>query len=155
MSVKKPAKEIEYVNRKAKFEYHFLESFEAGIKLLGTEIKSIRGGLVNLRDAYCVYENDELWCRSLYIGEYKQGNVHNHEARRPRKLLLKRRELRKWQKKTKEKGFTIVPYRLYLNERGIAKLEIKLVQGKKNYDKRESIKNRENKRALDRAMKSL
>jgi SsrA-binding protein len=146
-------KNIEFVNRKAKFEYEFLESVEAGIKLTGTEIKSIRAGTVNLRDAYCVFQGDELWCRSLYIGEYKQGNVHNHEERRPRKLLMKRQELTKWQKKVKEKGFTIVPYRLYLNERGLAKLEVVLVQGKKNYDKRESIKQRENKRAMARARK--
>ncbi len=148
-------KNIEFVNRKAKYEYHFLETVEAGIMLLGTEIKSIRGGHVNLRDAYCVFQGDELWCRSIYIGEYKQGNVHNHEERRPRKLLLKRQELSKWQKKVKEKGFTIVPYRLYLNERGIAKIEVVLVQGKKVHDKRESIKQKENKRALDRAMKQL
>ncbi len=148
-------KNIEFVNRKAKYEYHFLETVEAGIMLLGTEIKSIRGGHVNLRDAYCVFQGEELWCRSIYIGEYKQGNVHNHEERRPRKLLLKRQELNKWQKKVKEKGFTIIPYRLYLNERGIAKLEVVLVQGKKVHDKRESIKQKENKRALDRALKQL
>jgi SsrA-binding protein len=148
-------KNIEYVNRKAKFEYHFLETVEAGMMLTGTEIKSIRGGHVNLRDAYCIFQNDELYCRSIFIGEYKQGNVHNHEERRTRKLLLKRQELTKWQKKVKEKGYTIVPYRLYLNDRGIAKLEIVLVQGKKVYDKRENIKQRENKRSLDRAMKEL
>ena len=149
----KPKKEIEYVNRKAKFEYQFIEKVEAGIKLTGTEIKSIRAGHVNLRDAYCAFDNDELYARSIFIGEYKQGNVHNHEERRTRKLLLKKQELHKWQKKVKEKGYTIVPYRLYLNERGLAKLEIVLVQGKKVYDKRESIKQRESKRALDRAMK--
>ncbi|MEM9525640.1 MAG: SsrA-binding protein SmpB [Bacteroidota bacterium] len=148
-------KNIEYVNRKAKHEYHFLELVEAGIQLTGTEIKSIRGGHVNLRDAYCIFQNDELWVRSIFIGEYKQGNVHNHEERRPRKLLLKRQELNKWQRKVKEKGFTIVPYRLYLNERGLAKLEIVLVQGKKNYDKRHSNKARDNKRARDRALKDM
>ena len=148
-------KNIEYVNRKAKFEYHFIETVEAGMMLTGTEIKSIRGGHVNLRDAYCIFLKDELWCRSIFIGEYKQGNVHNHEERRARKLLLKRQELNKWHKKVKEKGYTIIPYRLYLNDRGIAKLEIVLVQGKKVYDKRENIKQRENKRSLDRAMKEL
>ncbi|MFT5998126.1 MAG: SsrA-binding protein [Neolewinella sp.] len=148
-------KNIEFVNRKAKYEYHFLETVEAGMMLTGTEIKSIRGGHVNLRDAYCIFLKDELWCRSIFIGEYKQGNVHNHEERRARKLLLKRQELNKWHKKVKEKGYTIVPYRLYLNDRGIAKLEIVLVQGKKVYDKRENIKQRENKRSLDRAMKEL
>ncbi|NJC27135.1 SsrA-binding protein SmpB [Neolewinella antarctica] len=148
-------RKIEYVNRKAKHEYHFLELVEAGILLYGTEIKSIRDGLVNLRDAYCVFEKDELWVRSIYIGEYKQGNQFNHEERRARKLLLKKQELGKWLKKTKEKGFTIVPYRMYLNERGICKLEIVLVQGKKNYDKRESIKQKDNKRQLDRALKAF
>lgn len=147
-------KKIEYVNRKAKHEYHFLELVEAGIKLTGTEIKAIRGGLVNLKDAYCAFQGEELFARSIYIGEYKQGNVNNHEERRVRKLLLKKQELNKWLKKTKEKGFTIVPYRLYLNERGIAKLEIVLVQGKKTYDKRDSIKARDNKRQLDRALKA-
>lgn len=149
----KQNKRIEYVNRKAKHEYHFLEVVEAGIKLTGTEIKSIRGGLVNLKDAYCAFEGEELYARSIYIGEYKQGNIHNHEERRKRKLLMKRQELNKWLKKTKERGYTIVPYRLYLNERGIAKLEVVLVQGKKNYDKRESIKAKDNKRQLDRALK--
>lgn len=148
-------KKIEFVNRKAKYEYHFLETVEAGIKLTGTEIKSIRNGHVNLRDAYCIFLDDEMWCRSIFIGEYKQGNVHNHEERRPRKLLLKRQELNKWLKKVKEKGYTIVPYRLYLNERGICKLEIVLVQGKKVHDKRDSIKEKDNKRALDRALKEL
>ena len=149
----KKQQQKEFVNRKAKFEYEFLESVEAGIKLTGTEIKSIRAGHVNLRDGYCAFERGELILRSLYIGEYKQGNQFNHEERRPRKLLLKRQELRKWDKKVKEKGFTIVPYRLYLNERGFAKVEVALVQGKKVYDKRETIRNRENKRALDRIKK--
>ncbi len=144
---------IEYVNRKAKYEYHFLEKVEAGIKLTGTEIKSIRDGLVNLRDAYCVFQDEEMYVRSIFIGEYKQGNQFNHEERRARKLLLKRQELNKWLKKTKEKGFTIIPYRMYLNERGICKLEIVLVQGKKNYDKRQSLKQKDAKRQLDRAMK--
>jgi SsrA-binding protein len=102
-----------------------------------------------------VFQDGELFVRSLYIGEYKEGNVHNHEERRTRKLLLKKQELNKWLKKTKEKGFTIVPYRLYLNDRDIAKLEIVLVQGKKNYDKRDTIKQRDNKRQLDRAMKDF
>lgn len=149
----KKHKEKEFVNRKAKFEYEFLESVEAGIKLQGTEIKSIREGHVNLRDGYCVFERGELMLRSLYIGEYKQGNQFNHEERRPRKLLLKRQELRKWEKKVKEKGFTIIPYRLYLNERGLAKIEVALVQGKKVYDKRETIRARENKRSMDRIKK--
>lgn len=149
----KKHKEKEFVNRKARFEYEFIEEVEAGIKLLGTEIKSIRNGHVNLRDGYCVFDRGELVLRSLFIGEYKQGNQFNHEERRPRKLLLKKQELRKWEKKVKEKGFTIVPYRLFLNDRGFAKIEIALVQGKKVYDKRDTIRKRENKRQMDRIKK--
>ncbi|MEO0627694.1 MAG: SsrA-binding protein SmpB, partial [Bacteroidota bacterium] len=118
-----------------------------------TEIKSIRAGNVNLSDAYCVFRDGELFLRSMFIAEYKHGNQFNHEERRERKLLLKRFELRRLEKKVKEKGLTIVPFQLYLNERGFAKVDIALAQGKKVYDKRESIKSRENKRALDRAMK--
>ncbi|PHI19784.1 SsrA-binding protein [Lewinellaceae bacterium SD302] len=149
-------KKIEFTNRKASYEYTFLDEVDAGIQLLGTEIKSIRAGNVNLRDAYCVFnKKGELFIRSLFIAEYKQGNQFNHEERRTRKLLLKRQELKKWEKKTKEKGFTIVPYRLYINERGFAKVTIVLAQGKKVHDKRESIKQKDNKRALDRAKKYL
>ena len=123
--------------------------------LKGTEIKSIRSGNVNLRDAYCVVKSGELYIRSMFIAEYKQGNQFNHEERRVRKLLLKKQELKKLEKKVKEKGFTIVPYRLFINERGIAKLEIALAQGKKVHDKRESIRQKDNKRAMDRAKKYL
>lgn len=146
-------KKLEIVNRKAKYEYHFLQEYEAGIVLTGTEIKSIRAGEVNMSDAYCTFENGELFIRSLYIKEYKFGTHANHEARRTRKLLLRKTELRKLEKKIKEKGFTIIPYRLYLSERGMAKLEVNLAQGKKSYDKRNAIKERENKRDLDRMKK--
>ncbi len=149
----KKTKEKEFVNRKARFEYEFLESVEAGIKLTGTEIKSIRAGHVNLRDGYCVFDRGELVLRSLFIGEYKEGNQFNHEERRARKLLLKKQELRKWEKKVKEKGLTIIPYRVYINERGLAKVEVVLVQGKKVYDKRDTIRQRESKRQLDRVKK--
>ena len=144
---------IEIINRKAKFEYHFLAEFEAGIKLTGTEIKSIRNGEANLKDAYCLFKNGELWVKSMYIAEYKFGNQNNHETRRDRKLLLRKPELRKLERKVKEKGFSIVPYRMYISERGFAKLEIILGQGKKSYDKRETIKQRDNKRDLDRMKK--
>ena len=120
---------------------------------MGTEIKSIRRSEANLKDAYCVFRKGELYVRSLFIAEYKFGNQFNHETRRMRKLLLKKGELRKLEKKVKERGFTIVPYRLFINERGLAKLEIALAQGKKVYDKRESIKARDNKRELDRVKK--
>jgi SsrA-binding protein len=144
---------VDILNRKAKFEYQFLDTYEAGIVLTGTEIKSIRKGQANLRDAYCVFRDGELFVRSLFIAEYEQGNQFNHDTRRIRKLLLKHRELRKLEKRVKEKGFTIVPYRLYINERGFAKMEIALAQGKKSYDKRESIKQKDLKRDMARIKK--
>jgi len=150
---KKSSGPLEIKNRKAAYEYKFLETFEAGLKLYGTEIKAIRAANVNLNDAYCVFEDGELWVKSLFIGEYLFGNINNHETRRSRKLLLHKQELKKLHKKVKEKGFTIVPYKLYLNERSYAKLEIHLAQGKKSYDKRQNIKERENKRDLDRIRK--
>ena len=153
MAKTKKPKKIEFVNRKAKFEYHFIDTFEAGLKLQGTEIKAIRTGDVNMSDAYCTFRKGELWVKSLYIKEYIYGTYANHESRQDRKLLLKRRELNKLEKKVKAKGFTIIPYRLYLNERGFAKLEIQLAQGKKAYDKRESIKQKDQKRDLDRVKK--
>lgn len=144
---------IEIVNRRATHEYFFDQQFETGLLLVGTEIKSIRKGAVNLNDAYCYFEESELFVRSLYIGEYEQGNQFNHEPRRPRKLLLRRTELKKLEKKVKERGFTIVPYRLFINEKGLAKLEIALARGKKSFDKRESIKEKDNKREMDRMKK--
>lgn len=144
---------IEIKNRRATFEYQFIDTFEAGMVLQGTEIKSIRQGHANLRDSYCFFKKGELYVKSLFIAEYENGTYANHEARRTRKLLLKRTELRKLEKKVKEKGFTIVPYRLYLNERGIAKLEIALAQGKRSYDKRETIKRKDLKRDLERMKK--
>ena len=154
MAKKKEKKTIEIVNRKAEYQYHFVDTVEAGIVLKGTEIKSIRGGAINLRDAFCVFKKGELFIRNLYIKEYDFGNFFNHEARRTRKLLLKKGELKKWEKKVKERGYTIVPYRMYLNERGFAKVEIVLAQGKKSYDKRDSIKKKDQKRDLDRIKKS-
>lgn len=148
-------KKIEIINRKAAYEYEFIDELEAGILLTGTEIKSIREGNVNLRDAYCVFKKGELFLRSMFIAEYKQGNQFNHEERRTRKLLLKKQELKKWDKKVKEKGFTIIPYRLFLSDRGFAKIAIVLAQGKKVHDKRESIKQKDNKRALDRIKKYM
>lgn len=152
---KKAKKEydIEFVNRKAAYEYHFVDTLEAGIKLAGTEIKSIRKGLVNLKDSYCHFVGTELFARSLYIKEYDHATHFNHEPRRDRKLLLKKTELKKWQRKVKERGYTMVPYRLYVNEKGLAKLEICLCQGKKSYDKRDSIKEKDNKRDLARIKK--
>lgn len=144
---------VEIVNRKAAYEYHFVQEFEAGIMLTGSEIKSIRAGNANLNDAYCLIENGELWVRSLFIAEYEYGTDHNHEPRRLRKLLVKKPELRKMERRTKEKGFTIIPIKLFINERGYAKLQIALATGKKEYDKRETIKERDDKRQLDRLKK--
>lgn len=153
MAEKKKKKGIEVVNRKAKYEYEFITNYEAGIVLMGTEIKSIRQNNVNLKDAYCVFKKGELYIKSLFIGEYKFGNIFNHETRRDRKLLLRRGELRKLEKRVKERGFTIVPYRLYISERGFAKVEIALAQGKKIYDKRKSIKEKDQKRDMARIKK--
>ncbi|MEM9917344.1 MAG: SsrA-binding protein SmpB [Bacteroidota bacterium] len=146
-------KKIEIVNRKAKFEYRFVDEFEAGIVLTGTEIKSIRAGLANLNDAFCVFRKGELYVRSMHISEYKFGTYNNHEPRRMRKLLLNKQELNKLEKKVKEKGNTIVPYRLYFSERGFAKLKIALSKGKKSFDKRAAIKEKDNKRDMARMKK--
>lgn len=147
---------VEIFNKKAKFEYHFLDTLEAGIVLQGTEIKSIRASKVSMSDAYCLIKSDgELFINNLHIAEYKYGTYNNHEPKRPRKLLIKKAELRKWHGKVKEQGLTIVPYRLFISERGFAKLEIVLAKGKKAYDKRESLKSKDNKRQLDRARKEF
>lgn len=155
MAREKLKSKIEVVNRRAGFEYHFVQSYDAGLLLSGTEIKSIRTGNVNLSDAYCIFEGGELWVRNMYIAEYKLGTDNNHEPRRNRKLLLRKPELRKLERRVKEKGFTIVPYKLFINDRGYAKLTIELATGKKSFDKRETIKQRDDKRSLDRMKKEF
>jgi SsrA-binding protein len=147
------ASDLNIRNKKAYFEYHILEKFTAGIKLLGTEIKSIREGKANLSDAYCTFLNDDLFVRNMHIAEYSHGSFYNHEQKRDRVLLLNKKELRKLREKGEEKGFTIIPLALFISDRGFAKLEIGLAQGKKIYDKRDTIKDRESKIELDRAMK--
>ena len=149
---KKPV-HIDIVNRKASFEYLFVQEYDAGMMLTGTEIKSIRAGNANLSDAWCLLENGELWVKSLFIAEYKHGTDNNHETRRSRKLLLRKPEIRKLEKKAKEKGFTIIPIRLFIGERGFAKLRIALATGKRTFDKRETIKERDSKREIDRLKK--
>ncbi len=150
----KKAKKIEIVNRAARHEYEFIDTYEAGMMLVGTEIKSIRRGSANLKDAFCLFDKGELFVRGMFISEYEFGGSYfNHESRRVRKLLLRRGELRKLERKVKEKGLTIIPYRIYLTDRGFAKLEIVLAQGKRTYDKRDTIKERESKRDLDRLKK--
>lgn len=141
---------INIVNRKARFEYRFLDTYTAGIVLTGTEIKSIREGRVNLQEAFCVFQDDELFIKQMHISPYTEGSYNNHEPARMRKLLLSKKELRKLAGKADEKGLTIVPVRLFINDRGWAKLDIALAQGKKLYDKREDIKQKDMERELAR-----
>jgi SsrA-binding protein len=141
---------IKIKNRKAFFEYFISDKFVAGIVLSGTEIKSIREGKVSLEESYCAFKEDELFVVNMHIAEYKFGTYNNHEPKHDRKLLLNRKELKKLNNKIKEKGFTIIPTVLFVNEKGLAKLEIGLAKGKKLYDKRESIKTKDTKRDLDR-----
>ena len=141
---------IEITNRKAAHLYFFEDEFEAGIQLTGTEIKSIRKGQANLKESYCVFYKAELYVRNMHISEYKYGTIHNHEPKRERKLLLRKSELKKIERRVKEKGFTVIPYKLYINERGLAKLQIMTASGKKSHDKRHSIKDKDIKRDMDR-----
>ena len=144
---------IDIINRRASFDYDLLDTYTAGIVLTGTEIKSIRLGKAGLSDTFCFFNNGELWVKNMYIAEYFYGTYNNHSARRDRKLLLTHKELDKMQKISKESGFSIIPTRLFINDRGLAKLVVAVAKGKKIYDKRESIKEREDKRQIDRAFK--
>jgi SsrA-binding protein len=141
---------VEIINRKARYEYHFLQKFEAGLALLGTEVKALRDGEANIGDAWCYFRGGELYLKNLHIGDYKYGSGYQHDPMRERKLLLKKSELRKLERKSKEKGLTIIPYRLYFSDTGYAKCEIVVAKGKKAYDKRESIKERDIQRDVDR-----
>ena len=141
---------INIKNRKASFEYQFIATFVAGISLVGTEIKSIRDNKANISDAHCVFMEEELFVKNLHIAEYSHGGKRNHEPKRARKLLLNRQELNKMIGKVKEKGMSIIPIRLFINDQGKAKLEIALAKGKKIYDKRESIKEKDLKRDIAR-----
>lgn len=143
-------KQVDIHNRRARFEYAFLETFTAGLSLTGTEIKSIRQGKVNLQDSYCLFMNDELFIRNMNISTYTDGTYLNHQPLRDRKLLLNKRELRRLSEKLKDQGLTIIPTRLFTNERGFAKIDIALAKGKKLYDKRESIKERDVEREMSR-----
>lgn len=145
--------EVIATNRNAKFEYSFLEELTAGLQLQGTEIKSIRNKDVAINDAYCAFVGDELYVLNMHIAIYEQGTYNNHEPKRERKLLLKRTELKKLQNKLKDKGLTIIPTKLYISDKGFAKLNIALAKGKKLHDKRDSIKEGDMKREIDRAMK--
>jgi SsrA-binding protein len=146
-------KTINIENRKAGFNYFVAASYEAGIVLTGTEIKSVREGKANLNDAWCYLKNEELWIKNMHISEYDAGSYNNHLPKRERKLLLNRSELTKLTSRLREKGTTVVPLRLYINERGYAKLEIGIARGKKKFDKRESLKEAEAKREMSRVRK--
>jgi len=141
-------KDINIKNKKAGFEYHLIDKYLAGIVLKGSEIKGIRTGKVSLSEAFCLFIGDGLWIRNMHIAPYSSGGFYNHEAKADRKLLLTKRELRKLEAGTKDKGMTIIPVRLFINDRGFAKLQIALAKGKKIHDKREDIKEKDMKREM-------
>jgi SsrA-binding protein len=141
---------VELSNKKAYHEYFFEATYTAGLVLAGTEIKSLRNGKASFNDSYCIFENGELFVKSLHISEYAFGTYANHEPLQERKLLLNKKELRKLEAKTKEKGYSIIPLKIFINEKGFAKMDIGLGKGKKNYDKRETLKQRENDRDVKR-----
>jgi len=137
-------------NKRATFDYEIIERYTAGLQLFGTEIKSIRDGKASLTDTYCTFINDEMWVKNMHIATYFFGTYNNHDVRRDRKLVLNKKELNKLARATRETGLTIVPIRMFINDKGLAKLEIGLAKGKKNYDKRQSIKEKDAKREMDR-----
>ncbi len=142
-------------NKRATFDYIISDTYTAGMVLTGTEIKSIRESRASLVDTYCTFINNELWVKNMHVAEYFYGSYNNHSTRRDRKLLLERKELRKLMQVTKVPGFTIVPVRLFINERGLAKLVIGVARGKREYDKRESLKERDDKREMDRIRRNF
>ena len=146
-------KEVSIKNKKAKFEYHLLDTFTAGIQLVGTEIKSIRNSKASILEAFCVFERGEVWIRNMTITEYENGSFYNHKPKSDRKLLLNRKEIDKIEKFLKVKGNTIIPLKLFLSEKGWAKINIALAQGKKLHDKRNDLKEKDDKREMERALK--
>ena len=147
-------KEVTIKNKRARFEYELMDSYDAGIQLFGTEIKSIRMGKASITERFCQMKNGELYIVNMFIDEYDWGTYFNHKTRRDRKLLLQKSELRKLERKTKETGLTIVATTLYINNKGLAKLRIYLAKGKKLFDKRNTIKGKDLKRDLDRMIKN-
>lgn len=145
--------QVNIKNRRATFDYEIGDTYTAGIVLTGTEIKSIRQGKASLADSYCLVQNGEIWVKGMYVAEYFYGSYNNHTSRRDRKLLLNKKEIQKMAKSSETPGNTIVPLRMFISQGGYAKLVIGIGRGKKNYDKRQSIREREDKRALDRLMK--
>ena len=150
-----PKQIVNIRNKKAGFEYELTNKFVAGVSLKGTEIKSIRKNQVSMSDSYCKFLENELWIENLHISEYDHAGHENHEPKRSRKLLLNRQELDKIHSNVRTKGLTIIPTRLFINDKGIAKIEIAIAKGKKIHDKRESLKEKENKRNLDKIKKNL
>ena len=151
--MKKNTNTINIKNRKARFEYEILDKYVAGIKLAGTEIKAIRQGKASIAESFCEFQNNELFVINMHVEEYSHATHFNHNPKSERKLLLQRRELRKLEKEVKNSGLTIIPLRVFINDSGLAKMQIALAKGKKLYDKRETIKDRESKRKLDRIKK--
>ena len=147
--------DVNIKNRRASFDYLILDRYVAGIQLFGTEIKSIRDGKASLVDTYCIFIGNELWVKQMHISEYRFGSYSNHDVKRDRKLLLTRKELRKLDRLTRESGKTIIPLRLFITEKGFAKLEIGLCQGKHTYDKRDALRKADDQRELQRAMRSF
>lgn len=144
---------IQIRNKKASFEYYFIETFTAGIVLTGTEIKSIRQGKASLVDSYCYIHKGEVWVKGMNVSPYFYGSFSNHEAKRDRKLLLTRREIHKLEEATKQVGFTIVPTLVFIDDNGRAKVDVALARGKKEFDKRQTLKEKEDRREMDRAVK--
>lgn len=147
------SKNINIKNRRATFDYEIGDTYTAGMVLTGTEIKSIRAGKASLTDSYCIIDRGEVWVKQMNISEYFYGSYNNHAARRDRKLLLSKKEIAKIEKAISDPGYTLVPLRIFINDRGFAKLVVGVARGKKQYDKRQAIKEREDKRILDRMMK--
>lgn len=147
------ANQVNIKNRKANFNYEISDTYTAGMVLTGTEIKSIREGKANLTDSYCIVDHGEVWIKGLHISEYFYGSYNNHESRRDRKLLLNKKEILKIEKASSDPGFTIVPLRIFISEKGFAKIVIGIGKGKKEYDKRQTIKEREDRRDIDRMFK--
>lgn len=150
---KTKVKSINIKNKRASFDYLLLDKYTAGIVLTGTEIKSIRNGKASLVDTFCYINNGEVWVKNMYVAEYSYGSYNNHSARRDRKLLLSRKEIRKLQQDLKSPGFTLVPTLLFINEKGLAKLDIYLCRGKKEFDKRQTLKEKEDRREMNRQFK--
>ena len=146
--------DVNIKNRRAGFDYEILDRYTAGIQLFGTEIKSIRESKASLADTFCQFAGGELWVKQMHIAEYRFGSYANHESKRDRKLLLQKKELRKLERLTRDTGKTIIPLRLFINERGFAKMEIALCQGKHTYDKRQSLREQDDKRELQLAMRN-